>query len=146
MVVLGFIVLGLAVASVCVLIGANTGEVDVSALGGTWSVQMYWLVVAGVVLTAAAILGILLIVLGGARARRQRSHRRDLERENRRLASQVGTPPASAGSPKRAMDGDTHHVQQPSPPAADGAFPPAPGYPAPTYRAAPQNQHSGPAT
>ena len=35
MVVLGFIVLGLAVASVCVLIGANTGEVDVSALGGT---------------------------------------------------------------------------------------------------------------
>ena len=41
MVVLGFIVLGLAVASVCVLIGANTGEVDVSALGGKRSVQMY---------------------------------------------------------------------------------------------------------
>lgn len=133
MVVLGFIVLALAVAAVCVLIGANTGEVDVSALGGTWTVQLYWLVIAGVVLTAAAMLGILLIVLGGARARRQRTRRRDLERENRRLASQVGEPPASGLSTQRPVEGDTRHVQ-PAPAAAPpaGAFPPPPDYAAPT--------------
>jgi uncharacterized integral membrane protein len=129
MVVLGFIVLALAVAAVCVLIGANTGDVDVSALGSTWTVQMYWLLIAGVVLTAAAILGILLIVLGGARARRQRTHRRELERENRRLASQVGEPAAASSSgTARAVDGDTRHVH-PAPDAVD-AFPP-PQQPAP---------------
>ena len=144
MVVLGFIVLALAVAAVCVLIGANTGEVDVSALGGTWTVQLYWLVIAGVVLTAAAMLGILLIVLGGARARRQRARRRDLERENRRLASQVGeTPVASGSTAKRPVEGDTRHVQ-PAPDAAPpaDAFPPPPGYTAPTYSAPPTNQPS----
>ncbi|MCW2603249.1 MAG: hypothetical protein JWN61_1384 [Pseudonocardiales bacterium] len=134
MVVLGFIVLALAVAAVCVLIGANTGDVDVSALGGTWTVQMYWLVIAGVVLTAAAMLGILLIVLGGARARRQRTRRRELERENRRLASQVGEPTeASSSGSKRPVEGETRHVQP-----APEAFPPAPqpatpNYTAPTY-------------
>lgn len=142
MVVLGFILLALAVAAVCILIGANTGQVEVSALGGTWTVELYWLVVAGVVLTAAAILGILMIVIGGARARRQRTRHRDLERENRRLASQVGSAPAATqdSDGKRGVDGDTRHVQ----PAAD-AFPPAPGYAAPTYPTPPSsNQPAAP--
>lgn len=145
MVVLGFIVLALAVASVCVLIGANTGEIDVSALGGTWTVQIYWLVIAGVVLTAAAMLGILLIVLGGARARRQRTRQRDLERENRRLATQVGeTPVPSAAMTPRLVDGETRHVQ-PSPATAPPAdFAPAPSYIPPTYPAPASNQPSGP--
>lgn len=150
MVVLGFIVLALAVASVCVLIGANTGKVDVSALGGTWTVEMYWLVIAGVVLTAAAMLGILLIVLGGARARRQRTRQRDLERENRRLSSQVGEPPAqSAPITNRLVDGDTRHVQPAPLVAPPGEFPPAPNYTdptyvAPTYPTPPGSQSSGP--
>jgi uncharacterized integral membrane protein len=139
MVVLGFILLALAVAAVVVLIGANTGDVDVSALGGTWTVPMYWLVVTGIVLTAAAIIGVLLIVLGGARARRQRTRRRDLERENRRLASQVGEP--AVADTTRLTDGETRHVRPaplppppppPAPGSADAAFPPAPGYPPPS--------------
>jgi uncharacterized integral membrane protein len=138
MVVLGFIVLALAVASVGILIGANTAKVDVSALGGTWTVERYWLVITGVVLTAAAILGILLVVLGGARARRLRRRRRDLERENRRLASQVGTAPMASGAgPGRPVDGDTRHVQ-PAPAPAE-AFPAPIGDPPPPgdYRTGP---------
>lgn len=130
MVVLGFIVLALAVASVCVLVGANTGEVDVSALGGTWTVQLYWLVIAGVVLTAAAMVGILLIVLGGARARRQRTRHRDLERENRRLASQVGESPTGGSALQRPVDGDTRYVQPTPITPPPEAFPAA--YTAPT--------------
>jgi uncharacterized integral membrane protein len=131
MVVLGFIVLALAVAAVCVLIGQNTDQVEVHALGGTWTVEMYWLVVAGVVLTAAAMIGILLIVVGGSRARKHRNRRRDLERENRRLASQVGTAPSDTSSAPRSVDGDTRHYAEPAPSSAppDG-FTPAPGYPA----------------
>jgi uncharacterized integral membrane protein len=125
MVILGIIVLALAVAAVIVLIGANTGDVDVHALGGTWTVQVYWLVVLGVALTAAAMVGILLIVIGAARARKHRNQRRELERENKRMASQIGgvqqTVGASSGPAVRKVDGETHHVT-PAEPAVDPGY------------------------
>lgn len=148
MVVLGFIVLALAVAAVCILIGANTGDVDVSALGGTWTVEMYWLVIAGIVLTAAAIVGILLIVVGGSRARKQRNRRRDLERENKRLASQVGTTPADTSTSQRSVDGDTRHYSPPAPsnPSNPSSTPPPDGFAPPSgYQPSPPASDAPPA-
>jgi hypothetical protein len=75
---------------------------------------------------------------GGAGAGRRPPPRLDLERENRRLASQVGTAPMASGAgPGRPVDGDTRHVQ-PAPAPAE-AFPAPIGDPPPPgdYRTGP---------
>jgi len=61
MIILGFLLIILAVAAAVILIVANTGNIDVSALGQSWTVPALWLVVAGVVAMAVAVLGLVLV-------------------------------------------------------------------------------------
>jgi uncharacterized integral membrane protein len=60
-IILGFLLIIVAVAAAVILIVANTGNVDVSALGQTWTVAALWLVVAGLVAMAVAVIGVVLI-------------------------------------------------------------------------------------
>ena len=89
MIVIGLILLAAAVAAAIVLIAQNTGTVDVHALGGTWSVNLYWVIVAGMVIPAVAFVGLTIVKLGGSRARRLRRERRELTRKNQQLSDQV---------------------------------------------------------
>lgn len=61
MIILGFLLIIVAVAAAVILIVQNTGDVDVSALGQSWTVPALWLVVAGLVAMAVAVIGLVLI-------------------------------------------------------------------------------------
>jgi hypothetical protein len=87
MVVLGLVLIALAVAAVAVFVVQNrTDFVTVHALGQTWSGHLYWLVVAGLIIAAVALLGLMLVRAGGAHAWRVRRDRRTLAQERKSLA------------------------------------------------------------
>ena len=104
MIVVGFILIAAAVAAAVILIVQNQGAINVHALGGSWHVDAYWLLVAGLVILAAAILGLAIAQAATAHVWRLRRERRELARENRRLSAQVDTstgsvsPPVAAGT------------------------------------------------
>jgi uncharacterized integral membrane protein len=102
MIVVGFILIAAAVAAAVILIVQNQGAINVHALGGSWHVDAYWLLVAGLVILAAAILGLAIAQTGTARAWRLRRERRELARENRRLSAQVDTSTGAVSPPVAA--------------------------------------------
>ena len=59
--------------------------IDVHALGQTWTVHAYSVLVAGLVIAVVGLLGLAIINRGAERSRRRRRERRALARENRRL-------------------------------------------------------------
>ncbi|HSF27221.1 MAG TPA: hypothetical protein VLC50_06845 [Actinomycetes bacterium] len=61
MIILGFLLIIISVAAAVILIVQNTTDVDVSALGQSWTVPALWLVVAGLVTMAVAVIGLVLI-------------------------------------------------------------------------------------
>ena len=88
MIVIGFIFLAAAVAGASALIAQNYNTMlDVHVLGYTWNVHAYWLVVAGLVATAVAMAGLLVMGRGIARYRRLRREHRGLVRDHERLAA-----------------------------------------------------------
>jgi len=98
-IVVGFILVAAAVAAGVILIVQNRGAIDVHALGGSWHVDAYWLLVAGLVILAVAILGLAIAKTAVALAWRLRRERRELARENRRLSAQVAASSSSASPP-----------------------------------------------
>ena len=104
MIVVGFILIAAAVAAAVILIVQNRGAIEVHALGGSWHVDAYLLLVAGLVILAAALLGLAIAQTATAHVWRLRRERRELARENRRLSAQVDTsagsvsPPVAAGT------------------------------------------------
>jgi membrane protein implicated in regulation of membrane protease activity len=96
MVVIGLVLLAAAIAAAVILIVQNRAAVtDVHALGHTWSTHLYWLVVAGIVLTLVALLGAAIMRRGAQRTRRARRERASLVEENRRLREAPSNPDAS---------------------------------------------------
>jgi uncharacterized integral membrane protein len=95
MIVVGFILIAAAVAAAVILIVQNRGAINVHALGGSWHVDAYWLLVAGLVILAVAILGLAIAQTATAHVWRLRRERRELARENRRLSAQVDTSTGS---------------------------------------------------
>jgi hypothetical protein len=90
MIVLGFVLVALAVAAVAVLVVQNRNDVvNVHALGQTWSVHLYWLLVLGLIIAAVALIGLSMMKAGGARARRLRRERKSLSIENKRLSQRL---------------------------------------------------------
>jgi uncharacterized integral membrane protein len=116
MIVVGFILIAAAVAAGVILIVQNRGAIDVHALGGSWHVDAYWLLVAGLVILAVAILGLAIAKTAAARVWRLRRERRELARENRRLSAQVDASTGSASPPRAAS---TTGEAVPPPVAAD---------------------------
>jgi hypothetical protein len=72
MVVIGFVLIIAAVAAAVILIVQNAGTLDVHALGQTWNVNAYWLVVAGLAAMAVAVLGVAMVRQAGVRTYRAR--------------------------------------------------------------------------
>jgi hypothetical protein len=60
--------------------------IDVHALGQTWTVHVYWVLVAGMAIAVVGLLGLAMMKTGALRARRLRRERRALARENARLS------------------------------------------------------------
>jgi uncharacterized integral membrane protein len=129
MIVIGFLLLAAAVAAGVILIVQNRGAIDVHALGGSWHLDAYWLMVAGVVILAVAILGMAIAKTATARVWRLRRERRELARENRRLSAQVD---ARTRSTDPTMSASTTS-EAASPPAADASAEVGPG-PRPSRR------------
>jgi uncharacterized membrane protein len=96
MVVIGLVLVAAAVAAAVVLIVQNRSAVThVHALGQTWSTHIYWLVIAGIVITLVALLGAAIMRRGAQRTRRSRRERASLAEENRRLREAPSNPDAS---------------------------------------------------
>jgi uncharacterized integral membrane protein len=116
MIVVGFILIAAAVAAGVILIVQNRGAIDVHALGGSWHVDAYWLLAAGLVILAVAILGLAIAKTAAARVWRLRRERRELAGENRRLSAQLG---ASSGSLTASRTAGTPGEAAAPPVAAD---------------------------
>ena len=92
MVVLGLILVLVAVVAGVVLVYDNSGRghsVSVSAFGGHWQVDAFWLAVVGAAILLVGVLGVALIRGGSRRSLRRRQERKQLERENAALADRV---------------------------------------------------------
>jgi uncharacterized integral membrane protein len=61
MVIIGFLLIVAATAAATVLITQNTGRVEFHALGHAWNGGEYWLIVAGLITLAAAVVGALAV-------------------------------------------------------------------------------------
>lgn len=94
MVVLGLLLLAAAVVVGIELILANhgaTSQVNIHLWGWHWNnVDAFWMAVAGAIIIVAALLGLALLKLGSARQWRLSRERRNLAKENRRLAAGTG--------------------------------------------------------
>lgn len=113
MIVLGLILVVAAVAVAVLLIAQSTMFITISTLGSHLTMHAYWLVVAGIVLTAAVLLGLMLIRGATARSVRMRRERRALAHENEMLAEAVARHDTVAGSPVQpaAATGPTGYEQ-----------------------------------
>lgn len=89
MIIVGFVFFVAAVVLAAALIVQNPATVTVHAFNQSWTVDMRWLVVAGLALTAIGLLGLGMMRLGGARYTRLSGERRALAAENKRLAKRA---------------------------------------------------------
>lgn len=101
MIIIGFVLFAAAVVIAVALIVQNSAMVTVHAFNQSWNVDMRWLVVAGLALTAIGLLGLAMMRLGSARYMRLSGERRALAAENRRLAKRAAAAPAG-GEPDTA--------------------------------------------
>jgi hypothetical protein len=124
MIVIGFVFLAAAVAAASVLIAQNNdATLNVKGLGYTWNVHAYWLLVAGLVIAAAAVIGLSLMRRGTTRYVRLRREHRGLVRDHERL---VATSHADAGDSRPAderqpVPSPTGYRQSPTGYQADAA-------------------------
>jgi uncharacterized integral membrane protein len=89
MIIVGFILFVAAVVIAAALIVQNPATVTVHAFHESWNVDLRWLLVAGLALTAIGLFGLGMMRLGSARYLRLRGERRALASENRRLAKRA---------------------------------------------------------
>jgi uncharacterized membrane protein YciS (DUF1049 family) len=89
MIIVGFVLVAAVVVIAVALVVQNPATVSVHAFNQSWNVDMRWLVVAGLALTAVGLLGLGVMRLGGARYLRLRGARRVLTAENKRLTKRV---------------------------------------------------------
>jgi hypothetical protein len=107
MVVIGFVLIIAAVAAAVILITQNAGTLDVHALGQTWSVNAYWLVVAGLVAMAVAVLGLAMVRQAGVRTYRARRQAIPTAADERLMAAPerntTSVPSSSEQPPRRSF-------------------------------------------
>jgi len=103
MFLVGLILFAAAVAAALIGIVQNRHLViDVHALGQTWTVHAYWVLVAGLIVAVVGLLGLSIINRGAERSRRRRRERRALARENRRLSKLAADNRADIASKRTA--------------------------------------------
>ena len=98
MMIVGFLLLAAAATVAVALIVQNPGTVTVHAFKWSWDIDMRWLIVAGLALSAIGLLGVALMRIGDSYNQLLRGERAALAAENRRLAKRAGAdqrPPAA---------------------------------------------------
>jgi hypothetical protein len=91
------------------LVVQNPGTVTVHAFKWSWDVDMRWLIVAGLVLSAIGLLGLVMMRVGDSYHQLLRGERSALAAENKRLAKRAG-----ADSRRPAAYEHRHSVQRAS--------------------------------
>jgi len=110
MVIIGFVLIAAAVAAATILITQNTARVQVHALGHAWTGSAYWLLVAGLVILAVAVIGVLAVRVSGTR--RLRRERTALAEQHEVLADQLGLTTEAEQRPAEQQPQATHHGQR----------------------------------
>lgn len=103
MIIVGFVLFAAVVVIAVALVVQNPAAVSVHAFNQWWNVDMRWLVVAGLALTAIGLLGLGMMRLGGARYLRLRGERRVLAAENKRLTKRVAAAAPVGIGPDTAL-------------------------------------------
>jgi uncharacterized integral membrane protein len=70
MIVIGLLIFLAAAIVGVALISQNTSDITLHAFKWSWTVPVYWLVVAGLVIATVAILGVVTMAIGAAHRRR----------------------------------------------------------------------------
>jgi uncharacterized integral membrane protein len=128
MIIVGLLLLAVAaVAAVELIVANDDAPISVHMWRWSWTVDAFWLAVAGAAILAAALLGLLILKAGSKRQRRLRRERRQLARENRQLAERAEV--AEAADPEAAREGAPRPYPAPQqgyvPPAGTSTAPPA---------------------
>jgi len=89
MIIVGFILLVAAAVVAIALVVQNPSTVTVHAFTWSWDVDLRWLVVAGLALTAIGLFGLAMMRIGGSHYLRLRSERKVLAAENKRLSERA---------------------------------------------------------
>ena len=115
MVLIGLLLIAAAVAAAIILVVQNDGTIPVHVFNSDYHVAAYWLAIAGLVIMAVLALGLSAVRAGAAHRMRLRRERRELLRENQRLAEQAASVPDPAGrlgrgSTTASPDGVGSHV------------------------------------
>ncbi|PZS33699.1 MAG: hypothetical protein DLM58_07185 [Pseudonocardiales bacterium] len=82
-------------AAVELIVANDNAQITVHMWRWSWTVDAFWLAVAGAAILAAALLGLLMLKAGSGRERRLRRERRQLARENRELAKRAAVAEAA---------------------------------------------------
>ena len=106
MIIVGFVLFAAAVVIAAALIVQNPATVTVHAFHESWNVDLRWLLVAGLALTAIGLFGLGMMRLGSARYLRLRGERRALASENRRLAKRAAAADTAARTVPTAQPRD----------------------------------------
>jgi len=122
MIIVGFVLLAAAAVIAVALVVQNPATVTVHAFKWSWDVDLRWLFVAGLALTAIGLLGLAMMRVGSAHYLRLRRDRKLLAAENQRLIERAG-----ASNARRApAEPRVAPPMQPAAPMAAGPMPPAP--------------------
>lgn len=110
MLVLGLVIVAAAVVFCVAVLTSNTDAVDMDLWGMDISdLSLGAIFAAGLVTTAVALLGIVMVLTGMRRGQRMRKERRELVRENRRLTRRIEDEPRAAPT---ATDASGRHTTQ----------------------------------
>jgi hypothetical protein len=127
MIIVGLLLLAAAVVAAVELVVANDdAQITVHMWRWSWTVDAFWLAVAGAAILVAALLGLFMLKAGSRRQRRLRRERRELAKENRQLAKRAEVAEATDAEPVGAVppqDYDTRPQGYPVP--AEATAPPA---------------------
>jgi hypothetical protein len=102
MIIVGFVLFAAVVVIAAALIVQNPAAVTVHAFNQAWNVDMRWLLVAGLALTAIGLIGLGMMRLGSAHYMRLRGERRVLAAENKRLTKRAGAAVRVGAAPDTA--------------------------------------------
>lgn len=106
MVLIGLLLIAAAVAAAIILVVQNDTPITVHVFDADYSVDAYWLAIAGLAIMAVLALGLVTLRAGAAHRIRRRRERRELVRENRLLSERAAA--VGAGQPStRVTPGTT---------------------------------------
>ncbi|MEP7019489.1 MAG: hypothetical protein ABI808_02475 [Pseudonocardiales bacterium] len=145
MIILGLLLLAVAAVTAVELIVANdNAQITVHMWRWSWTVDAFWLAVAGAAILAVALLGLLMLKAGSGRERRLRRERRQLARENRELAKRAEVAEAApARDAARTQDRGADAYAHPQTATPDSVAPTAAQPVHPEHARAPEPRYAG---